>query len=72
MRFDTRQLMERLALALGVAMAGLVLLGAVARSHGAPIFVVHFEVGDQVAALGAPAHLGDHQRLKNYFLDRTR
>jgi hypothetical protein len=63
MRFDTRQLIERLALALGMAVAGLVLFGAVARSHGAPILAEHVEAGDRVAALGAPAQLGDHPKL---------
>lgn len=63
MRFDTRQLIERLALALGMAVAGLVLFGAVARSQAAPILAEHVEAGDRVAALGAPAQLGDHPKL---------
>jgi hypothetical protein len=71
MRFDTRQLIERLALALGMAVAGLVLFGAVARSHGAPILAEHVEAGDRVAALGAPAQLGDHPKLAGV-LGRTR
>jgi hypothetical protein len=37
MRFDTRQLIERLTLALGVAAVGIAILcAAAARSHGGP------------------------------------
>ena len=41
MRFDTKQLLERLTLALGVAAVGIALLATVARSNGAPILVRH-------------------------------
>jgi hypothetical protein len=71
MRFDIRQLIERLALALGMAVAGLVLLGAVARSQAAPILAEHLEAGDRVAAFAAPAQRGDHQKLAGV-LGRTR
>jgi len=37
MRFDTKQLLERLTLALGVAAVGIALLATVARSTGDPI-----------------------------------
>ena len=40
MRFDTKQLLERLTLALGVAAVGITLI-AIARSNGAPILVRH-------------------------------
>jgi hypothetical protein len=39
MRFDTKQLLERLTLALGVAAVGIGLLATVARSNGDPILV---------------------------------
>jgi hypothetical protein len=41
MRFDTKQLLERLTLALGVAAVGIALLATVARSSGDPILVRH-------------------------------
>ena len=41
MRFDTKQLLERLTLALGVAAVGIGLLATVARSTGDPILVRH-------------------------------
>jgi hypothetical protein len=71
MRFDTRQLIERLALALGMAVAGLVLLGAVARSQAAPILAEHLESGDRVAAFAPLPQRGDHQKLAGV-LGRTR
>jgi hypothetical protein len=39
MRFDTKQLLERLTLALGVAAVGIALLATVARSNGGPNLV---------------------------------
>ena len=41
MRFDTKQLIERLTLALGVAAVGITLLATIARSNGDPILVRH-------------------------------
>ena len=41
MRFDTKQLLERLTLALGVAAVGIALLATVARSNGGPNLVRH-------------------------------
>jgi hypothetical protein len=41
MRFDTKQLIERLTLALGVAAVGIALLATVARSSGDPILARH-------------------------------
>jgi hypothetical protein len=41
MRFDTKQLLERLMLALGVAAVGITLLATIARSNGDPIVVHH-------------------------------
>jgi hypothetical protein len=41
MRFDTKQLLERLTLALGVAAVGIALLATVARSNGDPILASH-------------------------------
>jgi hypothetical protein len=41
MRFDTKQLLERLTLALGVAAVGITLLATIARSNGDPILVRH-------------------------------
>jgi hypothetical protein len=41
MRFETKQLLERLTLALGVAAVGIALLATVARSNGDPILVRH-------------------------------
>ena len=41
MRFDTKQLLERLTLALGVAAVGITLLATIALSNGAPILVRH-------------------------------
>ena len=73
MQFGTRQLIERVTLALGVASVGIVMFGAIARSQGAPIVLNHIFEGDQaVAVSAAPAQLSDHQKLKSYFLDRTR
>jgi hypothetical protein len=54
MRFSTRQRIERLTLALGVAAVGIALLATVARSHSEPIL----EGGHEAAAFGqqVPAH----------------
>ena len=41
MRFDTKQLLERLMLAFGVAAVGITLLATIARSNGDPILVRH-------------------------------
>jgi hypothetical protein len=41
MRFDTKQLLERLTLALGVAAVGIALLATVARSNGDSILARH-------------------------------
>jgi hypothetical protein len=41
MRFETKQLLERLTLALGVAAVGIALLATVARSNGDPVLVRH-------------------------------
>jgi hypothetical protein len=41
MRFETKQLIERLTLALGVAAVGIALLATVARSSGDPILARH-------------------------------
>jgi hypothetical protein len=41
MRFDTKQLLERLTLALGVAAVGITLLATIARSNGDPVLVRH-------------------------------
>ena len=41
MRFDTKQLLERLTLALGVAAVGITVLATIARSNGDPILVRH-------------------------------
>jgi hypothetical protein len=50
MRFDTKQLLERLTLALGVAAVGIALLATVARSND-PILVGH-----EPAVIAAAAH----------------
>jgi hypothetical protein len=50
MRFDTKQLLERLTLALGVAAVGIALLATVARSND-PILVGH-----DPAVIAAAAH----------------
>jgi hypothetical protein len=41
MRFDTKQLLERLTLALGVAAVGITLLATIARSNGDPVLARH-------------------------------